>query len=79
MIYEKFYFYCGLVACFCTGMAWPICGVLFALMLSAMSILDFDLARTWTGKKYMHSTFTFSVLCSHYLSYISYLILSQSG
>ena len=36
------------MACFCTGMAWPICGVLFALMLSAMSILDFDLARTWT-------------------------------
>ena len=47
---EKCYFYCGLVACFCTGMAWPICGVLFALMLSAMSILDFELSRTWTGE-----------------------------
>jgi len=45
---EQCYFFCGLVACFCTGLAWPICGVLFALMLSAMSILDFEVARTWT-------------------------------
>lgn len=45
---EKCYFAMGLVACFCTGLAWPICGVLFALMLSAMTIVDFDLARTWT-------------------------------
>ena len=44
---EKCYFAMGLVACFCTGLAWPICGVLFALMLSAMTIVDFDLARTW--------------------------------
>ena len=64
------------MACFCTGMAWPICGVLFALMLSAMSILDFDLARTWTGKKYMHSTFTSfpCIMISLYLSHIAYLI-----
>jgi len=45
---EQCYFFCGLIACFCTGLAWPICGVLFALMLSAMSILDYDVARTWT-------------------------------
>ena len=45
---EQCYFFCGLVACFCTGLAWPICGVLFALMLSAMSILDYAVARTWT-------------------------------
>jgi len=45
---EQCYFFLGLVACFCTGMAWPICGVLFALMLTAMSILDYELARTWT-------------------------------
>ena len=44
---EKCYFAMGLVACFCTGLAWPLCGVLFALMLSAMTIVDFDLARTW--------------------------------
>jgi len=47
---EQCYFFCGLIACFCTGLAWPICGVLFALMLSAMSILDHNLARTWTGE-----------------------------
>lgn len=52
---EQCYFFFGLVACFCTGMAWPICGVLFALMLSAMSILDFELARTWTGEMYIYS------------------------
>jgi len=45
---EQCYFFCGLVACFCTGLTWPICGVLYALMLSAMSILDYDVARTWT-------------------------------
>lgn len=45
---ERCYFALGLVACFCTGLAWPICGVLFALMLSAMTIVDFDVARTWT-------------------------------
>jgi len=49
---EQCYFFCGLVACFCTGLAWPICGVLFALMLSAMSILDFEVARTWTGERF---------------------------
>ena len=47
---EKCYFFFGLIACFCTGLAWPICGVLFALMLSAMSILDFEVSRTWTGE-----------------------------
>lgn len=47
---EQCYFFCGLIACACTGLAWPICGVLFALMLSAMSILDYDVARTWTGE-----------------------------
>ena len=47
---EQCYFFCGLIACFCTGLAWPICGVLFALMLSCMSILDYDVARTWTGE-----------------------------
>ena len=45
---EKCYFCLGLVSCFCTGLAWPICGVLFALMLSAMTVLDFDVARSWT-------------------------------
>ena len=25
---EQCYFFCGLVACFCTGLTWPICGVL---------------------------------------------------
>jgi ATP-binding cassette subfamily B (MDR/TAP) protein 1 len=49
---EQCYFFCGLVACFCTGLAWPICGFLFALMLSAMTILDFEVARAWTGEKY---------------------------
>ena len=48
---EQCYFYLGLVACFCTGMAFPICGVLFALMITAMSIHDYELARTWTGKR----------------------------
>jgi len=45
---EQCYFACGLVACFFTGLAWPICGVLFALMISAMGVLDFEVARTWT-------------------------------
>ncbi len=45
---EQCYFFCGLIACACTGLAWPICGVLFALMLSAMSILDYEVARNWT-------------------------------
>jgi ATP-binding cassette subfamily B (MDR/TAP) protein 1 len=45
---EQCYFAMGLVACFCSGLAWPICGVLFALMLSAMTILDAELARMWT-------------------------------
>ena len=45
---EQCYFFCGLVACFLTGLAWPICGVLFALMMSAMNIVDSEVAQTWT-------------------------------
>lgn len=82
---EQCYFFCGLIACFCTGLAWPICGVLFALMLSAMSILDYDVARTWTGKRCIyciylvlpHFLIVFSQTCPT-STFVSFSI-SQSG
>lgn len=82
---EQCYFFCGLIACFCTGLAWPICGVLFALMLSAMSILDYDVARTWTGERYiyciylvlLHFLIVFSQTCPT-STFVSFSI-SQSG
>jgi len=82
---EQCYFFCGLIACFCTGLAWPICGVLFALMLSAMSILDYDVARTWTGKRciyciylvLLHFLIVFSQTCPT-STFVSFSI-SQSG
>ena len=64
---EQCYFFCGLIACACTGLAWPICGVLFALMLSAMSILDYEVARDWTGERFDSNLFTF--ILAHFLSY----------
>jgi len=42
---EKGHFMMGLIACFCTGMAFPICGILFSLMISAMVIADLDYAQ----------------------------------
>lgn len=48
---ERCYFFLGLVACFVSGCAWPISGFLLALMFSAMSILDLELVRFWTGKR----------------------------
>ena len=45
---ERSQFFLGLIACFCTGMAFPTCGFLFSLMLSAMTIQDYDYARTAT-------------------------------
>merc|ERR1711966_595356 len=45
---ERNLFGLGLIACFCTGMAFPVCGFLFSLMLSAMTIMDYDYARNAT-------------------------------
>jgi len=45
---EQCHFLVGLVACFCTGLAFPICGTLFSLMITAMTLFDFEIARTWT-------------------------------
>jgi ATP-binding cassette subfamily B (MDR/TAP) protein 1 len=44
---ERYHFLLGLFACFCTGLAFPICGTLFSLMLSAMVLSDYEVARSW--------------------------------
>jgi len=45
---ERCHFFFGLICCFCTGVAFPFCGFLFSLMISAMTIYDFDYARNAT-------------------------------
>lgn len=44
---ERGHFIIGLFACFCTGLAFPICGLLFSLMLSSMVLFDYELAREY--------------------------------
>jgi ATP-binding cassette subfamily B (MDR/TAP) protein 1 len=44
---ERCHFIVGLFACFCTGLAFPVCGMLFSLMLSAMVLFDYEVAMQW--------------------------------
>lgn len=41
---ERYHFLLGLFACFCTGLAFPVCGLLFSLMLSSMVLFDYEVA-----------------------------------
>jgi ATP-binding cassette subfamily B (MDR/TAP) protein 1 len=41
---ERYHFIVGLFACFCTGLAFPVCGLLFSLMLSSMVLFDYEVA-----------------------------------
>jgi ATP-binding cassette subfamily B (MDR/TAP) protein 1 len=44
---ERVHFLVGLFACFCTGLAFPVCGMLFSLMLTAMTLFDYEVAKSW--------------------------------
>jgi len=74
---EKCYFAMGLVACFCTGLAWPICGVLFALMLSAMTVLDYDLAQSWT--EWLAAAFGLLAVCDIVAQYFQTYLFEIIG
>lgn len=46
---ETGHFIAGVFACFCTGLAFPTCGILFSLMITSMSLSDFDVVTKWTS------------------------------
>ena len=62
---EQCYFFCGLVACFCTGLTWPICGVLVRDAI----LFKFLIPHFFHVISHLVVLFNLTV-CSHALSYV---------